>query len=98
MLREFLLNEDSENASVYAESERKELIFQIFRIFVVGGSLCQPDPTIERCVISTQPLPFSSTLQLLIIYSRYLDITKSFYKELVTVYRLSILKILIVTN
>ena len=32
-------------------------------------------------------LTFSSTWQLLIIYSRYLDITKSFYKELVTVYR-----------
>lgn len=48
-LREFLLNEDSENASLYAEEERKQFIFAIFKIFAVGGAMCQPDATIERC-------------------------------------------------
>jgi hypothetical protein len=47
-LREFLLNEDSENASLYSEEERKQFIFAIFKIFAVGGAMCQSDATIER--------------------------------------------------
>jgi hypothetical protein len=47
-LREFLLNEDSENASLYSEEERKQFIFAIFKIFAVGGAMCQPDAVIER--------------------------------------------------
>lgn len=64
-LREMLLNAESENISIYSEEERNEIIFKLFRLFVVGGSLAQPDGTTER----------------------YLDITKAFYKELITVYR-----------
>lgn len=52
LLRELLLNENSENSSLFTETEKKELIFQLFRIFVVGGALCQPDPTIERYAIA----------------------------------------------
>jgi hypothetical protein len=64
-LREMLLNEDSENAYTYSDDEKNEIIYKLFKLFVVGGSLCQADTTIER----------------------YLAITKSLYKELITVYR-----------
>jgi len=60
-----LVNENSENACLYTDSEKHELIFQLFRIFAIGGNLCQPDITIDR----------------------YLNLTKTVYKELVTVYR-----------
>lgn len=48
LLREMLLNENSENASVYTDTEKTELIYQIFKIFSVGGSLCQPEIEIEK--------------------------------------------------
>ena len=47
-LREFLLNEDSENASLYNQDEKRQLIFSFFKIFACGGSMCQPDSKIER--------------------------------------------------
>lgn len=47
-LREMFLNADSENAAVYSESEKKEIIYKLLRLFAVGGSLCQPDHAIER--------------------------------------------------
>jgi len=47
-LREVLLNPDSENASCFSESEKLELIYILFRLLVVGGSLCQPDDRLER--------------------------------------------------
>jgi hypothetical protein len=31
-----------------------ELIYQIFRIFAIGGNLCQPDTTIERYLAITK--------------------------------------------
>lgn len=49
-LREMLLNENSENASVFTEEDRSETIFHLFRIFAVGGSLCQPDTDINRLI------------------------------------------------
>jgi len=54
LLREYLLNENSEKSGIYSENEKKELIFQIFRIFVIGGSLCQPDSSIERYLSITK--------------------------------------------
>ena len=47
-LREFLLNEESENASLYSQDEKKQLIFAIFRMFAVGGAMCQPDSNVQR--------------------------------------------------
>lgn len=64
-MREFLLNPDSENASTFSEVEQKELIFQLFRLFVIGGALCQPEDNINK----------------------YLSLTKTAYKEVVTVFR-----------
>jgi hypothetical protein len=43
-----LINEDSENAGVFASSERHELIFQLFRLLAVGGPMCQPEDKIDR--------------------------------------------------
>ena len=47
-LRDMLVNDDSENASLFTENEKKELIFVLFRMLVVGGSMAQPDTKIER--------------------------------------------------
>ena len=47
-LREFLLNEDSENAGLFSSTDRNQFIFSIFKVFAVGGSMCQPDSTIQR--------------------------------------------------
>lgn len=64
-LRDMLVNDDSENASAYSESEKKELIFVLFQILVIGGSMCQPDYEVKR----------------------YQEMTKTLYKELVTVFK-----------
>lgn len=53
-LRELLLNEDSDNASVFTPSERLELIFVLFRLLVLGGSMCQPDTTMTRYLATTK--------------------------------------------
>jgi cilia- and flagella-associated protein 300 len=43
-----LVNENSENFDVYTETEKHELIFQLFKLFVIGGELCQPDVEVEK--------------------------------------------------
>ena len=53
-LREVLLNEDSDNASVFTPSERLELIFLLFRLLVLGGSMCQPDVKVDRYLALTK--------------------------------------------
>lgn len=47
LLQDLFLNEDSENGWAYSEAERKELLFRLLRWLVVGGSLSQPDETID---------------------------------------------------
>ena len=47
-LRDMMANDDSENASLYTEKEKNELIFVLFRLLVLGGSMAQPDTKIER--------------------------------------------------
>jgi len=64
-LRELLVNPDSERSYIFGEDARKEFIFHLFKLIVVGGSMCQADASI----------------------SRYLDVTKGLYKDLLTVYR-----------
>lgn len=46
-LREMLVNENSENCALYSESEKKELIYQLFKLFAIGGELCQPEVDLE---------------------------------------------------
>jgi hypothetical protein len=60
-----LINPDSELSSVYSDVEKKELIYHLFRLFVLGGPMAQADIKIDR----------------------YLNLTKSVYKELLTVYK-----------
>jgi hypothetical protein len=48
LLREMFVNEDSENAYMFKENERKEFIYHLFSSFVIGGSLCQPETNIEK--------------------------------------------------
>jgi len=55
-LREMLINEDSENAGVYSEAEKKELIYVLFKLLAVGGGMCQPDVSIERYLELTKGL------------------------------------------
>lgn len=47
-LRDMLVNDDSENAGAYSEIEKKELIYVLFQILVIGGSMCQPDYEVKR--------------------------------------------------
>jgi cilia- and flagella-associated protein 300 len=55
-LREVLLNEESENAGVFSPSDKKELIYRIFRILVIGGSMCQPETSIARYLEMTKAI------------------------------------------
>jgi Domain of unknown function (DUF4498) len=47
-LRDFLINEQSDSAAMYDVEDRKQFIFAIFKLFAVGGSMCQPDSKIQR--------------------------------------------------
>ncbi|XP_012232310.1 cilia- and flagella-associated protein 300-like [Linepithema humile] len=40
-LRGMLLDEESEEYNLYSEDERKEFVFRIFQMLVLGGILCQ---------------------------------------------------------
>ena len=55
-LREMMINEDSENATLFTYKEQKELLFQLFRCLVVGGCLCQPEDRITRYTETTKSL------------------------------------------
>ena len=43
-----LLNEDSENYWLFSSQDKLELLFQLFSLFVVGGSMNQPDTQIDK--------------------------------------------------
>lgn len=47
-LREFLLNQDSENEALFNKDEKNQLIFRLLKLFAVGGSMCQADENIKR--------------------------------------------------
>lgn len=42
-----LLDEDSDEYSLYTEDERKEFVFRIFQMFVLGGMFCQFEDTLQ---------------------------------------------------
>lgn len=48
VVRESLINPDSENSFVFSDEDKNELIYQLFKVFAVGGSMCQPDTKINR--------------------------------------------------
>lgn len=48
LLRELLLNIDSENSSLYSSNDRNQYIYHLFKLICIGGSLCQPDNRTDR--------------------------------------------------
>ena len=40
-LREMLVNEDSENAFLFTDEEKKELLFHLLKVLAVGGAMTQ---------------------------------------------------------
>ncbi|XP_032670943.1 cilia- and flagella-associated protein 300-like isoform X2 [Odontomachus brunneus] len=46
-LHGMLLDEDSDEYNLYAEDERKEFVFRIFQMLVLGGMLCQFEDTLQ---------------------------------------------------
>lgn len=49
-----LLDEESEEYNLYSEDERKEFVFQIFQMLVLGGTLCQFEDTLQPYLDVTQ--------------------------------------------
>ena len=43
LLKDLMINNNGENRNLYSEEDRKQFIFQLFKILVLGGSLKQPD-------------------------------------------------------
>lgn len=48
LLRDLIANPDSVNSHLFSEEDKTEFIYRLFRIFAVGGTLCQPDHNIQR--------------------------------------------------
>lgn len=42
-----LLDEESKEYSLYSGDERKEFVFRIFQMLVLGGMLCQFEDTLQ---------------------------------------------------
>jgi len=66
-LRKMILSEDCINFESFSDDDRNELMFKLFKTFVIGGPICQYEDNVQP----------------------YLDITKSFYKDLVSVQKKS---------
>ena len=58
---QMILSEDCINFESFSDDDRNELMFKLFKTFVIGGPICQYEDNVQP----------------------YLDITKSFYKDLV---------------
>jgi hypothetical protein len=43
LLRDALLNEESEGWSLFSAAEREQLLFRLFKMVVTGGAMCQPE-------------------------------------------------------
>ncbi|EFJ52435.1 hypothetical protein VOLCADRAFT_120268 [Volvox carteri f. nagariensis] len=56
LLRDLLLNEDSENAGLYSAEERDELLWRLFEHMVLGGSCCQFEDKLEPYVETSKRL------------------------------------------
>ena len=41
MLRDMLLNEDSENSGLYSQEEQEQFLWRSFRHLCLGGACCQ---------------------------------------------------------
>ncbi|DAZ96206.1 TPA: hypothetical protein N0F65_012568 [Lagenidium giganteum] len=54
LLKEMLINPDSEAAGTFTEDEQQQFIFQLMRAFVIGGSMSQPDESFEPYAAMTK--------------------------------------------
>ena len=47
LVREMMLNEDSEHYLVYDDDEKDEFLFRLFRHLVIGGGMCQAEENVD---------------------------------------------------
>lgn len=45
-----LINPDSSKASLFSDDEKREFVYRLFKLLVVGGAMCQPDDNVARFV------------------------------------------------
>lgn len=48
LLKDLLINSNSENRDLYSTDDRKQFIFQLFKILVLGGNMNQSDTKTDR--------------------------------------------------
>ena len=51
-----ILNDESDVAHVYSDQDKKQFIFQLFKLLVIGGPLNQSDARIDRYLDMTKKL------------------------------------------
>ena len=56
MLRDMFVNPYSDNADMYSEDEKQQLLYILLRLFVVGGCMNQPDTEVKRYLTATRDL------------------------------------------
>jgi len=56
LVREMLLNEDSEHYLLYDDEEKDEFLFRIFRHLIIGGGMCQADELLPPYLETTRQL------------------------------------------
>ena len=56
LLREALISEESDNYCLFSEKERAELLFKLFQLLVVGGSMNQYEDLITPYLEATKKL------------------------------------------
>lgn len=61
-----LLNKESEEYSLYSEDERNEIIFRMFQMLVLGGTLCQFEDALEPYLDVTKSI-YKDLIRLLVI-------------------------------
>ena len=56
LLRDVLINTDSDNFSLFSEDDKQQYIYQLFAMLVLGGAMCQSDVKTERYLNMTKGL------------------------------------------
>lgn len=87
LLRDLILNEDSENAGLYSEDERSELLWRLLEHMSLGGPCCQFEDKLEPYVetakrvykelVSAQKNPASGKIEVASVVYKLKGITSS---------------------
>lgn len=60
LLHDCLLNPESDHADVFSDEEKKEFLYELFKMVVTGGSMCQFDdnwqPYLDTVKVWSPPL------------------------------------------